>query len=184
MGLRSYRGKVWMLLSLLGACVLFVPATSRAQMGMDKDPLGKVGMDNSPVEYGKGEGGAVFKPTKAEPYEGQIFCPVSGTKLGLHQPAVPVQTSIGEEKPTGLGKLFHKAKPGIVIYACCPACAEEIRKNPQLYLSQVITAKATLVFKYATAPDQIPAPPVIQKGDVHVAGLTQPAETPPTAPQP
>jgi hypothetical protein len=141
-------------------------------------------MADSPVEYGKGQGGATFKPSNAEPYDGQIFCPVNGVKLGLGQAAVPVQTTIGEEKPTGLSKLLHKPKPGIVIYACCPECAAEIRKNPQLYLSQVIAAKATLVFKYATAPDHIPAPPPIQKEFVHPAGLSEPAETAAQTPRP
>jgi hypothetical protein len=121
---------------------------------MDKDPFGKVGQDppriQAPEEAGR-------KAAKAEPYDGQIFCPVSGKKLGVEQPAVPVQTSIGEEKPTGLSKLFKKAKPGMVIYACCPACADAIRRDPQMYLTQVIADKATWSFKYVNAPAQRPA---------------------------
>jgi hypothetical protein len=171
---------VLLLFALAATTSLFAPATSRAQLGMDKDPFPKVGHDpdeNLPRHWGD----STASRKASEPYGGQIFCPVSGRKLGVDQPAVPVQTTIGEEKPTGLSKLFHqKGKPGMVIYACCPACAEKIRNDPQTYLTQVITARSLFAFKYANAPDQMPAPPPrAEPGDPHLAALSLSAEPAP-----
>jgi hypothetical protein len=96
-------------------------------------------------------------PVTPEPYTGQIFCPVTGAKLGLRQPPVPVQTSIGEKKPSAFGKLFgEKSTPGAVIYVCCPECVETVRKNPELYLGEIIADKACFTFRYAQAPAQRP----------------------------
>jgi hypothetical protein len=181
-GPASPYGKVLALFSLVAASALFAPAASRAQLGMDKDPFGKVGQDGPPVEYGKGQGGGTFQAAKEEPYGGQIFCPVSGAKLGLQQPAVPVQTSIGEEKPSKVGKLLgQKAKPGVVIYACCPECAEKIRSNPPLYLTQVATDRSRFAFKYDYAPSARPEPAPINH-DQNVFGQNQPAEAAGTSP--
>jgi hypothetical protein len=182
---KSYGHKALVLFALVAASSLFVPATSRAQLGMDKDPFGKVGHDPDEGHRDYGDKSASSRSSTPEPYGGQIFCPVSGHKLGVDQPAVPVQTTIGEEKPSGLGKLFRqKAKPGVVIYACCPACAEQIRNDPQTYFSQVVAAKAIFVFKYATAPGQIPPIPPVEPGDPHHAGLSGIAQTPPEKTEP
>jgi hypothetical protein len=92
-----------------------------------------------------------------EPYGGQIFCPVTGIKLGLNQPPTAVQTTIGEQKPSFFARLFG-AKPvaGMVIYVCCPQCAERVRANPEPYLTEIIADRATFTFTYATAPAQRP----------------------------
>jgi hypothetical protein len=116
---------------------------------------GQSSRDSKSAEGGGGPGSCEF--ATPEPYGGQLFCPVSGTKLGLNQPAVPVQTAIGEQQPSFLGKLFgQKTKPGAVIYACCPECAEKVRGNPLFYYSEVVADKSCFVFTYATAPSQRP----------------------------
>jgi hypothetical protein len=100
-------------------------------------------------------------PTRPDPgpYGGQIFCPVSGAKLGLQQAAVPVQTSIGEEKPGFFARLFgQKGTPGVVIYACCPECAEKIRNDPHKYYRQVVIDMSNYLHGYERAPAQRPDP--------------------------
>jgi hypothetical protein len=114
--------------------------------------------------------GGTNKFSNPEPYGGQLFCPVTGIKLGLKQPAVMVQTSIGEQKPTGLAKLFGKKPvPGAAIYVCCPRCAEQVRLNPERYLGEVVADKAyfSAFYTYLRAPAQRPAragePPPIEQ---------------------
>jgi hypothetical protein len=154
---------------LVGGATLLLPARGWAQAGWDH-ALPRVGHDAAPAQYDHDPDAPASVPARAESYAGQVFCPVSGVKLGLNQPAVPVQTTIGEEKPSGLSKLFRaKPKPGMVIYACCPACAEKIRSNPQLYLAQVVADKSTFPFTLANAPDQRPAPPPMQRPEDQVA---------------
>jgi hypothetical protein len=112
--------------------------------------------DSQGSSYGQGDSYS-DKPSVPEPYGGQIYCPVTGTKLGLTQPPVPVQTAIGEQKPSFLGKLFgQKAKPGVVIYVCCPACVEKVQKNPDPYLQEVIADKGCFHFGYGKAPAKRP----------------------------
>lgn len=102
-----------------------------------------------------------------EPYHGQVYCPVTGGKLGLTQPALPVQTTIGATNPGFIARLFgKKATPGAVIYVCCPKCAEAVRQNPQQYLGVVVNDMASLstFMHYANAPPLNPehhAEPVI-----------------------
>jgi hypothetical protein len=116
-----------------------------------------------------------------EPYGGQLFCPVTGMKLGLNQPAVMVQTNIGEQKPSGLAKLFGKKPvPGAVIYVCCPQCAEQVRRDPERYLGEVVADKAyfSSTFTYAKAPARRPA----RSGDsstIEPASYQTPAVNPP-----
>ena len=100
-------------------------------------------------------GGTVTPPP--QPYGGQLFCPVTGVKLGLNQPPVPVQTAIGEQKPSWVARMFG-AKPvaGAVIYVCCPQCVDKVRSNPEFYLTEVIADRACFTFTYATAPAQRP----------------------------
>jgi hypothetical protein len=149
----------------VGAVILVCSSTAHAQdtnswqrfdLGpVDRgDPFNKLNQ-KKPPRYGSQNETANL----AEPYEGQLYCPVTGTKLGLKETAVPVQTSIGEKKPGFVAGLFgKKPTPGTVIYVCCPACVEKVRANPQMYLSQVIADKAALSsrFTYATAPAQRP----------------------------
>jgi len=100
-------------------------------------------------------GGTLVAPP--QPYGGQIFCPVTGVKLGLNQPPTAVQTTIGEQKPSFFAKLFGaKPTPGMIIYVCCPQCAERVRANPDTYLTEIIADRACFTFTYATAPAQRP----------------------------
>jgi hypothetical protein len=97
------------------------------------------------------------KPSVTDPYGGQLYCPVTGTKLGLTQPPTPVQTAIGEQKPSFMGKLFgQKPKPGVVIYVCCPACVERVQRSPETYLQEVIADKGCFHFSYGQAPAKRP----------------------------
>jgi hypothetical protein len=94
-----------------------------------------------------------------EPYGGQIYCPVTGGKLGLAQPAIPVQTTIGATNPGAIARLFgKKATPGAVIFVCCPMCADAVRQNPERYLGMVISDMASLstTMHYANAPPKKP----------------------------
>lgn len=76
---------------------------------------------------------------KSELYEGQKLCPVSGDQLGSRGPALPVETGVGARKPSFIGKLFgRKPTPGIVVYACCPECAAQVKKNPDAYVTKMI----------------------------------------------
>jgi len=78
---------------------------------------------------------------------------MTGEKLGLRGPAVPVQTTIGEKKPSFLGKVFgKKPAPGAVIYVCCPDCVAKVQSNPNPYLMELIADKACFAFTYASAP--------------------------------
>jgi hypothetical protein len=142
----------WLVLVLLAAVSLWLyPAISYAQRhggdGRSRDS-----------QHSKGDGtNASYEPASPEPYGGQLFCPVTGKKLGLDQPPVLVQTSIGEKQPTFIAKLFgRKPLPGAVIYVCCPECVEQVRKDPQIYLAEVIADKGFFSFTYATAPAQRP----------------------------
>lgn len=134
----------------VGAILLVAPALLRAQGqgGHRHDPPG-----DAPA-FGDGK---VLRSLEPQPYGGQIYCPVEGVKLGLDHPPVPVQTSIGEQKPTFLEKLMgKKGKPGLVIHACCPACAEKIQANPWPYLQETIADKTIFTFPYSLAPAQRP----------------------------
>jgi hypothetical protein len=119
------------------------------------DPINQLNRKAPPIK--DGSGGTTEVPK--EPYEGQIYCPVTGNKLGLKQEPVKVQTSIGEQKPGFFARIFgRKPTPGAVIYVCCPECAEKVRQNPYRYYSDVVVDRGTLSsYSYATAPAQRPA---------------------------
>jgi hypothetical protein len=143
------------LIGVIAAGTVFwmCPATSQAQRqgGASHSPAASQTGDN--IGYG-----GTTHLSEPDPYGGQLFCPVTGTKLGLNQAAMAVQTAIGEQQPTFLGKLFgQKPKPGAVIYVCCPECADKVRSDPQTYLSEVIADKSCFSFTYAMAPAQRPA---------------------------
>jgi hypothetical protein len=104
--------------------------------------------------WGSDSGSLTSEP---QPYGGQIYCPVTGTKLGLTQPPVAVQTTIGETKPSFFEKLFgKKGSPGAVIYVCCPRCAEIVRQDPMRWMQEVIADKGCFDFWYGKAPAQRP----------------------------
>jgi hypothetical protein len=108
-----------------------------------------------------GEGG-VSGDAPVGPYGRQIYCPITGNKLGVKQPAIPVQTAIGEKKASFVGGIFgKKATSGVVIYVCCPACAEKVRQNPEHYLGVVIndTSAISTRYTYETAPPLKPQGP-------------------------
>src|SRR5207245_72414 len=95
-----------------------------------------------PEKRSYGGGGGSDTLSTPEPYAGQVFCPVTGEKLGLRGPAVPVQTAIGEKKPSFFGKLTgKKPTPGAVVYVCCPACVAKVQSNPSTYLGDLITPR-------------------------------------------
>ena len=118
--------------------VLLLPATGLAQ------------------HHGSGDT-AADKALPPEPYGGQLYCPITGKKLGLNQPPVAVQTTIGEKKPSFMDKLFgKKGTPGAIIYVCCPQCVEKARANAPACLNEVIADKACFSFSYAKAPANRP----------------------------
>jgi hypothetical protein len=156
--------------------LLFPPTTHAQRNGGGDRP-------HSDAKKTGGDSGASFQPATPDPYASQLFCPVTGKKLGLSQPAVPVQTSIGERQPTFLGKLFgQKPTPGTVIYVCCPECIEKVRSNPEFYLSEIIADKACFSFTYATAPPQRPAR--VRSAPDSAAGLEPEASKQAKPPQP
>lgn len=107
--------------------------------------------------YGGGAGGT-DKLSAPEPYGGQLFCPVTGEKLGLRRPPVPVQTTVGEKKPSFMGKVIgKKGTPGAVIHVCCPDCAAKVQSNPLPYMSELIADRACFAYTYASAPAKRPA---------------------------
>lgn len=118
-------------------------------------------------------GGSVgsSKPSVPEPYGGQVFCPVSGAKLGVRGPAVPVETRVGAAKPSFFGKLVgRKPTPGAVVYVCCPECAAQARAAPEAYLGKVIADRAAYEGTYAHAPASRFDLPDAAKGVAIVAG--------------
>jgi hypothetical protein len=138
----------WLLLALVAGFLVIPTATARAQNTGNSGPP----MDG-PVVYGLGNG--VSTSHDPRPYDGQIYCPVTGAKLAADGSAIAVQTTIGEVKPTR--KFFGaKASPGMVIYVCCPECEKKVKSNPQLYAAEVIADHATLSFTFADAPAQRP----------------------------
>lgn len=58
---------------------------------------------------------------------------------------MPVETGIGVEQPSFLGRMFG-AKPtkGLTIYVCCPACAAWVKKDPATYVTKVIAGRGEL----------------------------------------
>jgi hypothetical protein len=153
---RQQRG-TWLIGVIAAATALLLgPATGEAQKYGGSEPPHTGPAQEKKPEYGVGNGGSCTFATP-EPYGGQLFCPVTGMKLGVRQPAVPVQTTLGERQPNFLGKLFgQKPKPGAVIYVCSPECADKVRGNPEFFFSEVLADKACFTFTYATAPAQRP----------------------------
>jgi hypothetical protein len=152
----------------VGVCVagafLLTSGAARAQTSNSfrlgpadrNDPINKLNEKKPPTS--SGEGGSI-ESADSRPYGGQLYCPVTGNKLGVKRQAVPVQTTIGEKKPGFVaGLLGKKGTPGTVIYVCCPACAEKVRANPQAYLDQVTRDQAILSVRYTylSAPEQKP----------------------------
>jgi hypothetical protein len=167
------KGRLWnhrWLVLLFAALpgVLGQPSLSRAQ----SDPFHNSLMTDpeKKTEYGVGDGVFDEKPV---PYKGQIYCPVTGVKLGLNGPAQEVQTSLGEQKPTGFKKMMGaKPKPGVLIFVCCPECAKKVKANPQPYFVEIVADKAVFTFGYESAPNQRPERP---KGKPRDPEPTQPA---------
>lgn len=53
---------------------------------------------------------------------------------------IAVDTRIGAHTPSFLGKLFgQKPSPGVIVYVCCPACAEKVKRDPAPYAVRVLT---------------------------------------------
>lgn len=63
-------------------------------------------------------------PATANSYGGQLTCPVTGIRLGVNGPAIPV------------------AVEGQTIFVCCANCAAKVRANPQPYLAKVAAERA------------------------------------------
>jgi hypothetical protein len=153
-------------LLLTATVLMYCPSRScaQAQNRIDSNPLPKLMEDNPRIDEYSG-GHAISQNINTEPYNGQIYCPVTGMKLGLNQPPVPVQTSIGEEKPSSFARLLGKKdKPGLVIFVCSEKYVDQVRRDPQTYLAQVIRDKSYFSFRYAEAPRQRPADPSIIPG--------------------
>jgi hypothetical protein len=156
----------------VGAAILLGSANVQAQSSLTNLHVG-AGDHADPMNKLSGK-------TAKVPYGGQIYCPVSGKKLGLKEKAVPVQTTIGESKPGRVAGFFGK-KPsgGAVIYVCCPGCVEIVRSNPQQLLDQVKADKADLSsqYTYANAPEYRP----VLAGDPKSAGVLPPTTIQPAA---
>jgi hypothetical protein len=128
----------------------------------------------------------VSGPKTPELYGGQIYCPVTGKKLGLTP--IAVETSIGIKQPGFWGKLFgQKPTPGVVIYVCCPECVEAVKRDPMTYLGEIVADKSCFNFTYAKAPAQRPqrvrnesAPVASSSADPDI--LPKPPPLPPPSP--
>jgi hypothetical protein len=184
--------KTWLVgMTLAAATVLVCPAFCPAQYKPapgGTTPTGQTGILDSKTEYGVGN---TATTKMVEPYGGQLFCPVTGKKLGLNTPAVAVQTNIGEKKPSFLSRTFGaKTTPGAVIYVCCPACAEKVKMNPEGYLGECIADKSyfSASFTYANAPAQRPArapgEPTSELRTVSERKMVAPAPAPVLTPAP
>ncbi len=98
------------------------------------------------VHYGVG---ASDKPAAPEPYDGQKVCLVSGDRLGDRGPAVPVEV---ETKVLQSPNLLQRAMPRLfpvrprklTVYACCPQCAAEVKRDPDGYVFRLIEARGGL----------------------------------------
>lgn len=107
-----------------------------------------------------GEGGSSDKPSMPDPFGGQVFCPVTGEKLGVKGAPVRVETPIGSKKPSFLGKLAgKKPSPGVVLFVCCQDCVAKVQSDPETYVSQVIADKGSYRGTYASAPASKYDPP-------------------------
>lgn len=99
-----------------------------------------------------GPGGS-STPSAPEPWGGQVFCPVTGAKLGVRVPAILVETPIGAKAPSPLGKLFgRKPTPGMTVYVCCSECVAKVRAAPESYLGKAMADRAAYAGSYAQAP--------------------------------
>ena len=85
----------------------------------------------SPIREELNTGGS--SAVTAEPYGGQIYCPITGAKLGLSQPAIPVQTSIGATNLGAIAMFGKKATPGGDLRPLSDVHA--VRQNPERYLA-------------------------------------------------
>jgi hypothetical protein len=158
-------------LVLVTAC--YCVTVAQAQMNQNLDSTSRQGtagpikaLNRKADHPTYGQAGEDGKSDELKVYNGQIYCPVTGHKLGVKQPAVPVQTSIGEKKPGAIAGLFgKKATPGVVIYVCCPACAEKVKQAPEHYLGIVIGDQTLLPvsFTYTSAPAERPDRPRDQR---------------------
>jgi hypothetical protein len=166
--IRRFRGNGGLALLLTAtAAVLCLPSGSRAQSDPFHSTVGSFGGEDTKTEYGRGDGVFVDKPP--DPYKGQIYCPVTGNKLGTNGPAQEVQTSMGEQKPTGFRKMMGaKPTPGVVMYTCCPECAKKVKANPSLYYVEIVADRAVFTFHYDAAPEHRPERP---KGKPYVDPL-------------
>jgi hypothetical protein len=172
-------GSGWLLALMVGFLVFPTAAHAQGQAPPQlPEPSGfKDGLlwSTKPATYGIGNG--VSASHDPGPYQGQIYCPVTGAKLAPDGSAVAVQTTIGEEKPTGIRKFFGaKSIPGMVIYVCCPECAKKVKSDPQPYAAQVINDHVAFSFCFADAPAQRPDRPVVKPRDQTVSAS---GETPP-----
>lgn len=90
--------------------------------------------NSSPQVTGPSDPSKPFAPT---PYEGQTVCPVCGRSLGSEKSAESVDTGIGAQKPTVIGKLCGRQEvPGLAIYVCGPECAAKVRTHAVEYFGR------------------------------------------------
>lgn len=92
--------------------------------------------------YGIGAS-APAAPRPPEPYNGQVYCPVTGDRIGAMGQPVPVETGIGVKHPTAWGKFIgQKPTNGLMIYVCCPECAAKVKADPAPYVAKVIAERS------------------------------------------
>jgi hypothetical protein len=167
----------WLVL-VLGAGFFVLPTSTARAQDIFHDDLMKFGSER-PTVYGIGNG--VKADYDPGPYDGQIYCPVTGNKLAVDGSAVKVQTTVGAVEPSRTQKFFGaKSSPGMVIYVCCPECAKKVKANPQPYVAEVIADHATISFHFAEAPPQRPERPLVKRADQDVKQASErtPSPTP------
>lgn len=84
-----------------------------------------------------------------QPLKEQTVCPVTGEKLGVRGPAIPVEIVRDfTEKPTFLQKVFRRPpEPRFIretIYVCCPECAARVKSDPSRYTLAVYAERRGL----------------------------------------
>ncbi len=63
---------------------------------------------------------------------------MSGLQLGSRGQGIAVDTHIRARPPSFWEKAFsRKPLPGLIVYVCCPECAERVKRDPATYIIRV-----------------------------------------------
>lgn len=183
---RTNPARAWMFVGTLTAFLLSWPTNLLAQCcggsASYRGPSSGSSSCCSGSESREAPPASAYEPLPP-PYRGQIYCPVTGEKLGFRRPAE--EALVGGQKPSFVGRLVgKKGTPAKVIYVCCPECVAKAERDASTCLQEVAADKAAFTFTYASAPPQRPSrTPAIQPA-VATGQLTHGAEAVSARPAP